>query len=178
MIDTLYKNVKIPIINNKKEYIYGEILPSSVDKIFNHLNMKNKKFIDLGSGLGKIVIQIAYYYPINISCGIEICKKRYVISEVMKKKLDPEIQNKILFFNKDIENFDFKNYDIIFFSNICFNDIQNNKISKILKNNSCILICLKRIEILDKYLKYYITNIETTWSDNINVYYYFINLNN
>ena len=178
MIDDLYKDVLIPKIkNDKKEYIYGEILPSSIDKIFNHLNLRNKNFLDIGSGLGKIVIQLAYHYPINISCGVEVCRKRHIVADNIKKKLDTQTQNKIFFVNKDIENFDIKNYNLILFSNICFSDDQNTRIGKILYSNSCILICLKRIDILDKYLRYYITNIETTWSDNINVYYYFINCN-
>ena len=178
MIDDIYKDTIIPKIkNDKKEYIYGEILPSSIDKIFNHLDMKNKNFLDIGSGLGKIVIKLACDYPLNICCGVEICKKRYIISENIKNKLDTHKKNKIFFVNKDIENFDIKKYDLIFFSNICFNDDQNIRIGNILYKSSCILICLKRIDVLDDYLRYYITNIKTTWSDNINVYYYFINCN-
>ena len=177
MIEELYKFIKDPIIvNDKKECVYGEILPSSINKIFDHLNLRGKNFLDIGSGLGKIVIQIALEYPINTSSGIEISKKRYIISEIIKKKINTDIQNKISFINKDINRYDQINYDLIFFSNLCFSNKQNLKISNILLKNKCILICLKEIETLNEYLKYYITNIESSWSNNINVYYYFINL--
>ena len=78
--------------------------------------------------------------------------------------------------NKDITKFEEIDYDVIFFSNLCFSESQNRKISKLLSNKKCILICLKEIDIINKYLKYYIKNIESSWSKDINVYYYFINL--
>ena len=177
MIDKLYKFIKDPIIlNDKKECIYGEILPSSVNRIFGHINLENKKILDIGSGLGKIVIQIALEYPIKEVYGIEISKKRYIVSENIKRKLDSNIQEKICFINKDINKVDDLDYDVIFFSNLCFSEKQNNKISVLLSKKKCILICLKELDILNKYLKYYITNVQCSWSNNINVYYYFINL--
>ena len=175
MIDKLYKFIKEPLIlNDKKEFIYGEMSTLSINKIFDHINMKNKKFLDIGSGLGKIVIQIALEYPIKESHGIEISKKRHIISENIKNKLTPNIQNKIHFINKDITKIENINYDVIFFSNLCFSESQNIKISKLLCKQKCILLCLKEIDTINQYLKYYIKNIETSWSKNINVYYYFI----
>lgn len=176
MIKKLYTNIEIPKnINDNINCTYGEILPSSIKKIFNHINLYNKTFLDIGSGLGKIVLQVAIDYPIKKSYGIEICQNKYLISNIVKNKLNQNLQDKIIFYNEDIFNCQFLYYDIILFSNICFNEKQNNKIANLIrKNKNIILICLKKIDILQNYLKYYLNNIETSWSSNTTAYYYYL----
>ena len=176
MIDDIYKNINLTIIKKGKNYTYGEILYEGVRKIFDHLDLKNKQFLDIGSGIGKIVIQLSLEYPILLSEGIELCKERYLISNIVKNKIkNKDIKNKIEFYNKNIFEYHRLNYDIIFFSNLCFSEYQNEIIGNILsKNKNTILISLKKIKNLNKFLKYYIFNIKTSWSDNQTVYYYYI----
>lgn len=176
MIDDIYKNINLTIIKKGKKYTYGEILYEGVNKIFDHLNLKDKKFLDIGSGIGKIVIQLSLKYPLLLSHGIELCKERYLISNIVKNKIkNKDIKNKIEFYNKNIFEYHSLDYDIIFFSNLCFSEFENEIIGNILsKNKYTILISLKKIKNLNKFLKYYIFDIKTSWSDNKTVYYYYI----
>lgn len=51
---------------------YGEILPESVEKLLLQLQLKpNDIFLDLGSGLGKMVAQVFMTTEVKESCGIE-----------------------------------------------------------------------------------------------------------
>jgi hypothetical protein len=61
--------------------LYGEILPGGVDKLFDsaHLNVSTAtRLVDLGCGLGKLVLQAFLQYPGLLEVyGVELCQSRF-----------------------------------------------------------------------------------------------------
>ncbi|GAX82063.1 hypothetical protein CEUSTIGMA_g9491.t1 [Chlamydomonas eustigma] len=58
--------------------VYGEVMPEGIQSIMQRMNLeKNDVFIDLGSGLGRSVIQIGLNQPEVRSIGIELSATRH-----------------------------------------------------------------------------------------------------
>ena len=76
-----------------KSLTYGEVLPSSIEQhVIPQLNLVNGDVVfDLGSGTGKIPLQIAFYSyfnGINVKCkGIELSHERHMYAEQAYQRL-------------------------------------------------------------------------------------------
>lgn len=71
----LYRDAHIKTTKDKQDVAktYGEILYPSIDKLLSILTLTNDDvFMDLGSGLGKLVLQVFLNSPVQEACGIEI----------------------------------------------------------------------------------------------------------
>lgn len=116
--------------------IYGELLPESVTEILDKLNIKkNDVFYDLGSGTGRICLQV--YLEKDIRCvGIEYVKPRYEIAEKSLKFLKKIYKNtkKINFINSDFFDIDWSDATIIYICNTCMGKTITNKILKKIKD--------------------------------------------
>jgi len=108
----------------------------------------NSVFYDLGSGIGKAVIQVAMQTNVKKSVGIELSETRYNISKVAAKdvcmairtftpaeqamitvrKDITQLEQSIHFVNNDILDTDISDATCIYWNNICFNAIASYKI--------------------------------------------------
>lgn len=69
----LYQNTPAKHVSNHINQTYGEILYSGVDKLLHAMTLSEKDiFIDYGSGLGKVVIQVFLKSAVQQAYGIEI----------------------------------------------------------------------------------------------------------
>lgn len=162
------------VANVKNDYklVYGEFNQNSFNtcldilKDFYYIN-KNKKVLDLGSGIGKVVIAMHYTDYFKQVDGIEIVD---TLVEDSKKCID--LYSKL--FNKNISNIniyqgDFKDFDIsdydIIISNTTTDDrireMLKNKIVKEAKRDAIIITSITRFD--DKKLKQ-IRKITTSFS--------------
>jgi hypothetical protein len=67
---------------------YGEITYDSAAHILDDLNLTRQDvFYDLGSGVGKLVLQVYMTTPVKRSVGIEISPTRWNISEAAHKEI-------------------------------------------------------------------------------------------
>ena len=165
------------VANVKNDYklVYGEFNQNSFNtcldilKDFYYIN-KNKKVLDLGSGIGKVVIAMHYTDYFKQVDGIEIVD---TLVEDSKKCID--LYSKL--FNKNISNIniyqgDFKDFDIsdydIIISNTTTDDrireMLKNKIVKEAKRDAIIITSITRFD--DKKLKQ-IRKITTSFSCSI-----------
>lgn len=65
--------------NNNMAETYGEILYPSVDKLLSKIQLSNEDvFVDLGSGLGKLALQVFLKSHVKEVCGIEIVPELHV----------------------------------------------------------------------------------------------------
>jgi hypothetical protein len=63
---------------------YGEIMPTAIDRLVEHLRMgEDDVFYDLGSGVGKVVLQVALRAPIRRVVGVELARSRHRIARRM-----------------------------------------------------------------------------------------------
>lgn len=74
-----------------KEYVkatYGEILYDSLEKLINTLNLnEDDVFYDLGSGNGKVILQVYTNSPVKKAYGVEFFPERSYMAEKSLKKL-------------------------------------------------------------------------------------------
>ncbi|PRP80216.1 hypothetical protein PROFUN_12102 [Planoprotostelium fungivorum] len=128
---------------------YGEIVPAAVMHLIKLLEITERDvFYDLGSGIGKAVIQIALQTNVKRSVGVELSETRYNLSLVAAKDtweavrdFSPEerklvtvredideLQKTICFLNSDILDIDISDATCIYWNNICFNAQASHKI--------------------------------------------------
>jgi hypothetical protein len=71
---------------------YGEILYKSMDVLLSEIPLSAQDvFFDLGSGLGKVVIQVFLNSAVKESCGIEIIPELYQKSHLAAQKVQHEL---------------------------------------------------------------------------------------
>jgi hypothetical protein len=113
---------------------YGEItIPNGIERIMNRLNALlaqtqpkgKKKFMDIGSGSGKIVIGSVLKYGFQEGLGVEVSETRHKIATNALKKLQKNHRKlipkgaHIKFVNKDARKVSFKGVHAVWFSNLC-----------------------------------------------------------
>jgi hypothetical protein len=167
----------------KNNYVstYGELtlngMKTILDKIKNnqrsYLDMNNIRFIDLGSGLGKLPLIMSYYFNAKKSTGVELSVERHNRAMSMYNKLDKELQQRINYINGDLFNINLSDYNFIFISNLCFSTELNKRLIEKLKEckKGTNILCSKPLEapylrLIDKF------PVEMTWSNNSTIYHY------
>jgi len=62
--------------------MYGEILPESTATLLDYLDLnRDDVLFDLGSGVGKFILQAALTHSVRRCVGVELVKPRHLISE-------------------------------------------------------------------------------------------------
>lgn len=115
----------------EEETIYGEITKDGVFELNKHIKSNEGVFYDIGSGNGKIVLQMALISNFERYVGIEIEKIRYLYSIDIKNQIG--IEN-VRFINDDILNVDISDASFIFMNDIMFKDDMRNKIFNMIPN--------------------------------------------
>lgn len=107
----------LPFLETKNEFL--EEIFEILSKNFGLKKKSSQKFIDLGSGDGRVVIFIATHYSIK-SIGVEIDSNLINDSNVSLKSLKRNnvykrrVLNKIKFIEADFFTLNLKNYDFIY----------------------------------------------------------------
>lgn len=69
--------------------IYGEIPPDSITQLIDELHLgPDSVFYDLGSGIGRMVLQVHLTTAAKKACGIEIAEERHNIAQKALKNLE------------------------------------------------------------------------------------------
>lgn len=126
-----------PFIKNGYAKTYGELTKKGLKQLLRNTQTKNKTFIDLGSGKGSVIINVANNYPqIKEIIGIELDPERHQIAkERVKNEVSKKNQKKIKLINGDIlKDLNYSNCDLVYISNLCFSQEINDKISQKLNN--------------------------------------------
>ncbi len=157
---------------------YGEILPSSLQTILNDLHIKEgQTFYDLGSGVGKSVVQAFLEYPFSKAVGIELSPTRFKQAEVVAQKL----KNRTLEFrNEDFVMSDISDADVIYMASTCYPDELMNKLLDrfVTLKDGTIIISLRSLphralslgfKLINKY------SLPMTWIERNSVYVYKLN---
>lgn len=99
--------------------VYGEITQVGVESMVNHLKklnlFENIKFIDLGSGNGRLVLHMGLYEEVKKSTGVELYKSKSSFGEKIVNGLGGYPKEKINLINCGINEVnDFFEYNLIF----------------------------------------------------------------
>jgi precorrin-6B methylase 2 len=157
---------------------YGEITYESLQEILNDINpVRNDVFYDLGSGVGKVTVQVHLTTPVKKSVGVELSTTRHeqalkIQEELKKRKLLP--YRKILEFkNEDIAKTNLDDATIIFMCSTCFSDeLMRNIIDNAAKSKKKLRIITLRVINDDRFKLEKTYSLPMTWSSSTPVYRY------
>lgn len=176
------------ICGDEREYIekcggnptYGEILPSSLAQLIQKLELtKNDTLFDLGSGAGKVCIQVALTSPAK-AIGIELSSTRHALAQKIKQKIIGEQIltdiNKLEFIEGNITEFNLCSGTIFFMCSTCFSDeLMKTLTQKLEKIPHLIKIVSLRTLPVDTSSDIKLINtlsLPMSWSDGSSVYIY------
>jgi hypothetical protein len=108
-----------------EEIVYGEIKKNGVSELNSHIKSNGGVFYDIGSGNGKLLLQMAVISDFDRYVGIEIEKIRYLYSIDIKNQIG--IEN-VSFINADVLNTDISDATFVFINDLMFNEEMRNKI--------------------------------------------------
>ena len=163
-------------ITSNVNAIYGEILESGISTILSKLILTpDDLFLDLGSGTGRVVLQVYLEKGVS-SCGIEFIEKRHKIAEKSLVDLQAKVnQPLVLFIQGDFFTMDWSEATIIFMCNTCFTVEMKEKINKkILTCKKLRYVIVSRgfdikpdwLSVQEKFM------VPCTWSEETNVTIY------
>lgn len=114
--------------------LYGEITFGSLDKVIQYLKLnKDDVFFDLGSGVGKVVMQVAMTTPVKKVVGVELSNSRYKEARKAARLLQSQgyvEPRKYSFKNEDILETNLKNATVIYSCSTAFPMKFMNKFTK------------------------------------------------
>ncbi len=119
--------------------VYGELTPRGVQRMLKFLKLTEKDvFYDLGSGVGKAVLQVAMTVPIKKCVGIEIVQSRFEASQQAKREAKAQgllLAGQTAFRHESFFDSDLKGATVIYVASTCFNDrmmqLMANKVSNL-----------------------------------------------
>lgn len=114
---------------------YGEITYDSLKKVLDNLRLKNNDvFYDLGSGVGKVVVQVFLTSPVKKAAGVELSTTRFQHAQKVRARLAQEgfiTPNRTLAFIEDnILNENLSDATVIFMCSLCFSDQLMNQLTQ------------------------------------------------
>lgn len=118
------KSNNIDIDNLYDPNVYGEISMNGVYKLNNELEEVCRTFYDIGSGNGKLILQMSLISNFDKYVGVEISKIRHLYALEINKYLSLDVT----FINDDVLNVDLSDAGFVFINNIMFDDKLTNSI--------------------------------------------------
>lgn len=167
----------------KKVFLtYGEILYPSVNKFIDYIGdiTENDVFYDLGSGIGKVGLQLFLKTPIKKACGIEYSQTRNQYAEKVYGQVHQEFPEmfengrELKCFNGNFLEMDISDATIIYTCSTCFSEELLSDMGKAIDKcpNIRYIVSMKQIPSklpLDRTL-----DIDCTW-DKTKCYVYNVN---
>lgn len=119
----LIKSSTLEIVDNLFDTnVYGEVSINGVYKLNNELEEVCGTFYDIGSGNGKLLLQMSLISNFDKYVGIEISKIRHLYALEINKSLSLDV----IFINDDVLNVNLSDAGFIFINDIMF----DNKLTK------------------------------------------------
>jgi len=164
------------------ETTYGEVTNDGINILSEHFNkngplnsynVENKTFYDLGCGIGKIVVKMAYLNSNIKSTGYEIVPERVAVAKEVLQKVEPEVLKRITIKEQDLFDPSNKLNDAcwIFISNLCLKQDKMDEFCKKLDDETpdgCVIICSEPMSFNEKskFKKLEVVTIPMTWQEN------------
>lgn len=187
IIDELYKNISGFTITEKERTdvrdkggnpTYGEITYKGADELLRTLDLKpTDVFYDLGSGVGKLVVQAILTTPIKKAVGVELSPTRHEHAVSIKKELatrDLLKDKELEFVNQNVSQAALSDATVIFMCSTCFSDelmkSLTDKFSKLKKGVR--VITLRKLPEPNKFKLIKQLHLPMSWSNSSIVYIY------
>ena len=112
------KSNNIDIDNLFDSNVYGEISMNGVYKLNNELKEVCGTFYDIGSGNGKLILQMSLISNFDKYVGVEISKIRHLYALEINKYLSLDVT----FINDDVLNVDLSDAGFVFINDVMFDN--------------------------------------------------------
>ena len=112
------KSNNIDIDNLFDSNVYGEISMNGVYKLNNELKEVCGTFYDIGSGNGKLILQMSLISNFDKYVGVEISKIRHLYALEINKSLSLDVT----FINDDVLNVDLSDAGFVFINDVMFDN--------------------------------------------------------
>lgn len=173
-IDLIYQDIDVSSAQHIESIAQtsGGILHLSVDKLISLLNLTEQDiFVDLGSGLGKLVLYFFLRTPVKEARGIEILQNAYQCSRQAQLRVSQELpeffeqERKLTFLQGDFLQVPLKDVTVMFLCSVCFGQDILCAIGDLINCNANIrtVLTLRPISNLRRLPLYKVLNIECTW---------------
>ncbi len=91
-LNIVYQNAQTQYATHAISETYGEILYSGVDKLLSNVALKEQDvFVDLGSGLGKLLLQVFLKSSVGKAIGIELASELHQQALLAADKVQHEL---------------------------------------------------------------------------------------
>lgn len=122
------------IKESKGSPVYGEINTRALEKLHEYLDIRTGDiFYDLGSGVGKVVLQTGLFTKAQKVVGVELSENRHEDAMAALKRaseIAPLAAKKCSFINDDLMNIDLSSASIIYTCSTAFSDLFMRQIAK------------------------------------------------
>lgn len=175
-LDVIYRDMQIQDINViKSERItesYGEVLYDSIEKLLTHVVLSSEDvFVDLGSGLGKVVLHIFLNSNVKRAYGIEILSHLHQRAQLAAQRIQRELPDffmegrKLKFLLGDFLKLPFKDATVIFINSICFSQRILTELEFIINNTPSVhtLLTMRPFHGLTKLSFKKAIRVECSW---------------
>lgn len=91
------------LFGGRKEHVYGEITTEGFRKLAQACGLgPSDVFVDLGSGLGAVVLQAAEEFRVRRSCGVELAPSRHRLALAARSAAPAEVRERVVLVEGDI----------------------------------------------------------------------------
>lgn len=158
---------------------YGEITYEGVEQLVHKLGLtESDVFYDLGSGVGKMVIQVYLNSPVKKSVGVELGPSRAHAAADAAHKLREEGRivpgRQLLFYNKNIIDMPLADATVIFMNSLCFSDalmqLLTDKLSELKPGLK--VLSTRQLPAHSRFRLVETLYLPMTWNKDVPVYYY------
>ena len=166
------------IISNRAS-VYGELTPLGVQRLLNHLQLTSEDvFYDLGSGVGKVVLQVAMAVPVRKCVGIEMVQSRCQSAQRILRTARSQglMQTKKVFFrNESFLESNISDATVIYLCSTCYSSnlmrLVVRKIKKIKKTVT--IVTLREFDRKHRGFQFVRTiKLSASWSSDLEAYVY------
>jgi hypothetical protein len=162
-----------------RSHVYGELASKGLHRLLDHLQLnKSDVFYDLGSGIGRVLIQVAMEVPLKKCVGIEVANSRFlhaqtILDRVQKQKLLRAKQVELR--NENFLESDLSDATVLYTCSTCFSGRLMNRLARKIAelNRDLILITFQKLSRRRKRLELVGTlNLDTSWRKDATVFVY------
>ncbi len=158
---------------------YGEITDEAVTTLLKELNVNNcDVFYDLGSGVGRMVVQVYLESPVKKSIGVELSPTRHNHAVEVKQKLEQHSKiypnRTIDFYQENILDTNITDATIIYIASTCFSDeFMRQLTDKFARLKQGLrILTLRHLSPHPKFTLTKTFHLPMTWSKSVPVYLY------
>ncbi|MGY8749450.1 MAG: hypothetical protein ACKVHR_15500 [Pirellulales bacterium] len=166
-------------VASQRAAVYGELTPRGVQRLLSYLQLtEDDVFYDLGSGVGKVVLQVGMAVPVRKCVGIEMVQSRCRAAQRVLRAAQSEglIQsNRTLFRKGSFLDSNLSDATVIYLCSTCYSSHLMKMIVRKIKEikKPLTVVTLREFDRKHRGFQFLRTiKLDASWSANVEAYVY------